>query len=247
LTRQPHAAGQTAGGAHFIRTGWQFVERRVIVPALDLLFPPVCVACERVGTLLCERCVADFTPLTVELSRAAPPLSDKVALGVFSGPLQTAIHALKYDRLTALAIPLGDLMAGRIREAAWPVSLLIPIPLHASRQRERGYNQAALLGAVIADRLGWTQEPDLLVRVRQTRTQVGLGYRERQENVAGAFAVATPDRVKGCDVILVDDVYTTGATMRECALVLLQAGARTVRAVVAGQAGAATWVAVPPS
>ncbi len=211
----------------------------MIVPALDLLFPPVCVACERVGTLLCERCVADFIPLTAELRHVAPPLSDKLALGVFGGPLQTAIHALKYDRLTALAVPFGELMAGRIREAGWPTSLLIPIPLHISRQQERGYNQAALLGAVIADRLGWVQETDLLVRVRQTRTQVGLGYRERQENVAGAFTVATPERVKGCDVVLVDDVYTTGATMRECALVLLQAGAHSVRAVVAGQAGAA--------
>ncbi len=220
-----------------MRTGWALLKRYILTPALDLVFPPVCIGCGRVGVLLCPQCIAGFTPAptAIEHHRMAP-LVALCAVGQFGGTLQQAIHALKYDHITDLAHPLGALMASRIRQAAWPRSLIVAVPLHENRLRQRGYNQSALLGGVIAGQLGWPHRSDLILRARATPSQVGLNYQERQENVKGAFTVINATELQGSEVILIDDVYTTGATIRECATTLLAAGASTVRAMVVGQA-----------
>lgn len=214
----------------------RLLKHHVLTPVLDLIFPPVCVHCERVGSLLCVGCIATVAPAPLMPPHAVAPLADLRALGVFAGALQQAVHALKYEHLRDLAGTLGCLQAEAIQRANWPPSLILPVPLHEERQRERGYNQAALLGAAIAGRLGWPLDSQTLTRTRATRSQVGLGYQERQENVRGAFVVVGPQAVQGRDLVLVDDVYTTGATLRECAATLLAAGARGVRGMVVGQA-----------
>lgn len=213
----------------------RLLKYHVLTPVLDLIFPPVCVHCERVGSLLCGACIATFAPAP---PRAVAPLADLRALGVFAGALQQAIHALKYEHLRDLAGTLGRLQAEAIQRAHWPSALILPVPLHEDRLRERGYNQAALLSAAIAAWLGWPLDSQLLTRTRATRSQVGLGYQARQDNVRGAFGLERSEAVQGRDIVLVDDVYTTGATLRECAATLLAAGAREVRGVVVGQAGA---------
>ncbi len=234
-----HAPVKTGSRAFVLYNGWTLLKQYILTPALDLIFPPACVGCGRVDTLLCAPCTQNIAPPDAPAT-VVSPLHDVQAIGHFSGVLQKAVHALKYEHLTALARPLGELMAERIAVMHWPPSLIIPVPLHTDRLQYRGYNQAALLGQVIAEQLHWPWQDNVLMRVRATRSQVGLNYHERQGNVRGAFALAAADSVRGQDIVLVDDVYTTGATMRECAAVLLEdGGAHSVRAIVAGQAGIA--------
>ncbi|NDJ77184.1 MAG: ComF family protein [Chloroflexi bacterium] len=155
----------------------------------------------------------------------------------FTGALSAAIHAFKYDRQTRLAEPLGMLLVEGLADSFWPVDLVTAVPLHAARQQERGYNQAALLGQVLAQDQGWAFDEAAILRTRETPSQVHLNAQERRVNVADAFT-ARPEVVRGKSVLLVDDVLTTGATMSECARALRAAGAGQVWGVtVAGAAG----------
>ena len=182
------AATQTGRRASAVSNGWRLVKHCVLTPALDLIFPPVCVGCGRVGTLLCDRCIASFVA-PEETSPPPYPLTALHALGQFNGALQKAVHALKYDCLTDLASPLGSLMAQAILAAGWPRSQIIPVPLHEARYHQRGFNQSALLGQAIARQTGWEQWDEVLARVRMTRSEVGLNYQERKAKGRGAGAV----------------------------------------------------------
>lgn len=208
----------------------------IVTPLLNLVFPSTCVGCGRVGDVLCSACLSSLDPAAIAAEAPRPPLAGLAGLGFFAGPLQEAIHALKYEGLTDIAAPLGDRLAAAIQARAWPRSLVAAVPLHANRLAQRGYNQAALLGEATAARLGWPFVPDLLARARDTRSQVGLTYSERQSNVKEAFTLDKRAEIRGADVVLVDDVYTTGATLGECAQAILAGGARSVRAAVAGRA-----------
>lgn len=234
--QQPGAA-QTHQGASAFTNGWMLLKQYILLPALDLVFPPACVGCGRVGTQMCPECRAALTREPIIQQDVLPPLQAVGALGAFDGVVQAAVHALKYDHITALADLLGGLLVDLLRRAAWPQSIIVPVPLHPSRLQQRGFNQAALLGRAIARDLGWTCDENLLRRLRQTASQVGLGYHDRQANVRDAFAVDYPDRVQGAEILLVDDVYTTGATLHECAACLAEQGAGAIRAVVVGRAG----------
>jgi len=155
------------------------------------------------------------------------------------GLLETAIYALKYRALQQLAVPLGDWAAGVIglrRGTAVMFGtnpLLVPVPLHPSRLRERDYNQAALLARRLAIASAMPLEESALARVRHTGSQVRTHSRvERLDNMKGAFSVAHPETVADRDIVLVDDVCTTGATLEDCARALKEAGARSVSAIV---------------
>lgn len=161
--------------------------------------------------------------------RIDPPPFDRAApAAIFAGPLAQAIRDLKYRRRVELAPVLGRI-AARIN---WPTDyperfdLVLPVPLHPTRLRSRGFNQAALVCRSL-DHLG-PLEADLLVRTRPTRPQVELEGPARRLNVRGAFGLRDADRVRGKTVLLVDDVITTGATCRECGSVLKRAGASQV-------------------
>lgn len=221
-------------------SGATLVQTYLLDPLLNLVYPPVCVGCGRVGESLCIRCRTDLEQVSPVLDeQPLPPIRSVTAIGLFAGALQKAVHALKYEGLTDLAEPLGSLLAARLRAAALPPGLIAPVPLHASRLAQRGYNQSALIGQVLSKALIWPFDPGLLLRQRATASQVGLDYQHRQENVRDAFAVTDSSAVKGRDILLVDDVYTTGATLHECALKLEEHGARTIRAAVVGRAGSA--------
>jgi ComF family protein len=142
------------------------------------------------------------------------------------------VHALKYDGLSALAEPMGQSLAPALVEWGITPDLLVPVPLHSSRERRRGFNQAALLARSLGERVDVPVAGRLLRRTRATSPQVRTaGAAARRANVAGAFAVAEQSRVPGRTVLLVDDVCTTGATLRACADALRTAGARTVYAL----------------
>ncbi len=194
--------------------------------ALDFFFPPRCIACGCAGSLFCSACQAaiPFPPPVVEPDS---PLLERRATADFGGAIQKAIHALKYKGQRAYAEPLGERLAAELTRSGWQPTLLTAIPLHEARLQTRGYNQAALLARALARQAGLPFEPTAIRRLRDTRPQVGLGARDRQTNVSGAFGAEIPI-VKDQRVIIVDDVCTTGATLRACATALLEAGAAQV-------------------
>lgn len=232
--------------------------RQLAPAAAELLFPRVCAACgnrcDRASGHLCWECfrrlpliVGSFCEHcgrsieTVERHafvcsrcRQAPPAFDcaRVA-GHFQGPLRHLTHHLKYSHAFWLAEDLAALIHGCVLAHfdAAAVDVVVPIPLHRKRARERGYNQAALLAHHVAQRLDRPCVPLALARVRDTGTQTRLSSAKRSLNVKGAFAVRTPGWVAGRTVLLVDDVMTTGATLSEAARALKQNKAWRVWAV----------------
>ncbi len=209
---------------------------------LDLLYPPRCGGCGAAGQgWWCRSCAAGEAPLgPAGITRArledGRPLLE-IAWARFAPPLREGIHALKYGGSPQLAGPFGERMARAWRAGAadWAADLIAPVPLHAARQRERGYNQSERLAVVVARIIGCPLERVALTRQRATAQQAQLDRDARQANVAGAFA-APPDRVTGRRVLVIDDVYTTGATLRACADALYAAGAAEVAALTLARA-----------
>jgi ComF family protein len=146
------------------------------------------------------------------------------------------IQQMKYEGFFALTEPLADLMVLAWPKWQLPVDVIVPVPLHARRERQRGYNQSALLVQHLSRRLGWTADYEALRRVKRTRPQVGLTVAERRQNVANAFAVTAGHDLAGKHVLMIDDVCTTGATMASAARALLAAGARSVSGYTAARA-----------
>lgn len=176
-----------------------------------------------------------------------PPFGRAVAYGAYQGRLRDAIHALKYGGLLPVAGDLGRMLASAIEqlgENAPAEMLVVPVPLHRSKYAHRGFNQARLLAREALRRLrrshpGWrlTLAPDALMRLRATATQAGLTPRQRRENVRGAFSVSDVTAVAGRHVLLVDDIMTTGATVRAAAQTLVRAGAESVWVATLARAG----------
>ncbi len=153
------------------------------------------------------------------------------AIGCYEGPLRSIIHALKYEGRRSLAVPLAHMMRERGADLLTGVDTVVPVPLHPSRQRARGFNQAADL----ARHLGIPVNPALR-RVRATLSQAALPAARRHGNVRGAFvAAATARALRHRIVLLVDDVSTTGATLEACARVLKEEGIGEVRALTAAR------------
>jgi len=145
----------------------------------------------------------------------------------FEGPLQRALHRLKYKRDIILADSLAYLLSEAWRAYDFPRGVVMPVPLSVERLRERGYNQAGLLAQAFAELTHLPYRPAAAARVRHTVSQVKLSAPQRRENVAQAFA-AQPRAVLGQTIILIDDVCTTGATLAACAEALRAAGATDV-------------------
>ncbi|MCY4022629.1 MAG: ComF family protein [Anaerolineaceae bacterium] len=203
--------------------------RQLLDAGLELLFPSRCAGCQRVDTVWCPecQCLLDAIPFPARQVHALDPFTALACSGEHRGLLRQALLALKYENAAQLAGPLGNRLADLVASLQWETDFLVPVPLHPSRERERGYNQTRLLGQVLARKLWIPLADDALYRTENTRAQVGLTRRQRLQNVSDAFVV-NPGRVQGCDLLLVDDVYTTGATLGECARALLATGARSV-------------------
>jgi ComF family protein len=219
---------------------------------LDLVYPPRCAGCGRMGTSFCERCQAQvefIVPPVCRLCgrpqpkegicsrcRALPSSLDAIlTVGLFSGPLRHAVHALKYKNNATLAAPLGALMVDLWRQGDLPhADLIVPVPLHSRREAERGYNQAILLARALGRGVGVPVDESTLIRQRPTPPQVGLSLAQRRENVEGAFACRGD--LRGKSVVVVDDVCTTGATLEACAASARVGGADAVWAFTLARA-----------
>jgi ComF family protein len=168
--------------------------------------------------------------------RLEPPFAKAAAYGSYEGGLRELIHLLKYEQVRPAANVLGRMLAEvidglRASFAGVPL-LVIPVPLHARKLRQRGFNQSELIAraALKLKSAGeqLTLAPAVLERWRETQSQIGLTRHQRRENMRGAFVVARAEEVRGREVLLVDDVFTTGTTVSECARVLRRAGATRV-------------------
>lgn len=169
-----------------------------------------------------------------------PPWEAARSALLFDGGCRDLIHAFKFQRRFHLRRPLALLTAERLAAfvAESKTDLLVPVPLHPRRLRQRGFNQSLLLAEVLADQWHLTLKRHLLQRIRATTPQTELSAEQRATNLRGAFAVADQPLAEGRRVLLVDDVLTTGATLAECSRCLLQAGATAVLCVTVARAPA---------
>lgn len=164
-----------------------------------------------------------------------PPFEKAAAYGSYEGGLRELIHLLKYEQVRPAANVLGRMLAEVMAELEVGFGggsiLLVPVPLHKRKMQQRGFNQAELIArAALKNRPGprYRLHADLLQRRRETKSQIGLTSHQRRENLRGAFVVGDAKEVAGRDILLVDDVFTTGTTASECARVLRRAGAARV-------------------
>jgi ComF family protein len=182
--------------------------------------------------------LAAFCEACASTVQRAPEVDATVAAFVYGGAVAHAVVRLKYDRRPDLARPLGDLLWRALEPRAAPMAgvVVVPVPLHPSRLADRGFNQAALIASRLARRLEATFRPLALARVRDTPRQASLDREARLANMARALVARRPEQVFGRDVLLVDDVRTTGATIDACTDALLAAGARSVSSATVASA-----------
>lgn len=204
---------------------------RLVDGLLDALAPPTCAACDAESRgAFCEGCAARLEPAALRRFEGVP----LITLGKYAPPLSSAIVRLKYECRPELARCLGRLLARQLEPLALaPGTAFVPVPLHARRLATRGYNQAALLARELARFRALPCRPRLLMRTRDTEHQVGKARRARLTNARDAFALrqAGPKRV-----VLVDDVVTTGATVRACAETLALGGIMVVAVAALAEA-----------
>jgi ComF family protein len=217
--------------------------------ALDLLFPRWCVGCGREGDFICPECLKSLPRITPPLCpRCGRPQLNAVVCPVcvgwqasidgirapfrFDGAIRQAIHELKYNNLRAIAPLLGRWLADYLNTNPLPVEVLVPVPLHRKRLRERGYNQSRLLALELSRLSGLPLVDDCLVRELHTTPQARTNnVEERRRNVAEAFA-CRDRRLKDKKLLLIDDVATSGATLDACASALKESGASSVWGLV---------------
>ena len=226
--------------------------RIIVKTLLDFALPPRCAGCaeviEEVGAFCpdcwgamewlgnsgCQTCglpLAGTEADSCARCLAEPPGLDRMRAAVAYGDLSRSIALrLKYGRKVALARTMARYMTS-LGDAGRGEALVMPVPLHRRRLWSRGFNQAGLVARELARGWGYPFEASLLRRTRATRPLKGMSHGQRRKAVSGAFAVADPDRIKGRQVILVDDVLTSGSTAEACARALRKAGAARVELI----------------
>ncbi len=238
---------------------WRWLGKAVR-ECVDWLLPPACQLCaatlpECSALELCASCLKRIPPIPAPrcphclLPHATPaggdypcevclrdplPLGRVTALGMYDGALREAVHRFKFRNAIGLQRPLGTLLAQHLAAGDPLPARVVPVPLHRTRLRQRTYNQAQLLAAMLARHLPLEMDARLLVRAAETLPQQQLPLEERRSNVRGAFSVTR--RLEGESLLLVDDVMTSGATVRSCATALLKAGAARVDLAILARA-----------
>jgi competence protein ComFC len=208
--------------------------------AFELVFPDNCLLCRqfldsRHQRQLCAHCLGSLVFNPAVFSRPSTPgafaYDQAWSVCLYNELAQELLHAFKYNAKTSLCKTFGTLMVDFIDRYGLPIpkfDLITPIPLHPVRLRERGYNQSALLSSYLSRHYGMSHTEDLLIRQKMTQTQTELGAKQRWTNMEGAFRIKNPTDVQDKSVVLIDDLYTTGATVHNAAQALKTAGATRV-------------------
>lgn len=224
---------------------------------LDLLFPKKCVGCKKEGSFFCQNCVSNILQTDLVCPRCEKlaiggqthPICQRKfgldglwSLGIYQNPLREAIKQLKYGKVKGLAESLVDILVEywakyqpfvveQIKQNKGVGWGIIPVPLHWWRGNDRGFNQSSLIGQTLSKKLGLTYL-DSLKRIRYTKPQVGLKGKDRHQNIRGAFELDPNYTLSPKPyILLIDDVWTTGSTLRECCYILKRAGAKKVWAI----------------
>jgi competence protein ComFC len=228
---------------------------------LDWLYPPLCGGCGSKGERWCPSCQVatrvlgedvcsicggnlNASGLCRRCAVSRPHFDQLRSWAEYGGPLRHAIHRLKYSRDMSLGEALARPMVACFQSQAWPVDLILPVPLGLARLAQRGYNQATLLARPIALAMNLPFRPSGLERQRETRSQVDLSAEQRWTNVSGAFH-ADPGVVRGKRVLVVDDIATSCATLDACAIALREAGAEAVYCLTLARAGVKSHIKEP--
>jgi len=222
---------------------------------LDFVYPPHCVICNTPGTYFCDACQSTSVLITSPFCpRCGYPLPDtnqpchecrqhplnaleSIRSTAFfeSGSLREVIHQFKYNNLYVLGKSLASMLATCYTINQMKADIIVPVPLHKSRLKDRGYNQSVILAKELARLLHLPVEDKTLIRFRKTQSQMSLNAKDRQKNVTNAFSCRT-DLLTAKSVLLIDDVCTTGATLDACASALKAKGAITVNALTVARA-----------
>ena len=212
---------------------------------LDVLYPLECAGCGGSGKIICDRCVKELPGLVPPYCRVCAAYSEFELCqtcaqsgrrfdGVrapyrYEGSIRQAILAMKYGGIRAAAPQLGDMLAEYLEANPLPGDLMGAVPMHTSRLRERGYNQAELLARRVAGSCDVPYQSNLLARTRRVDPQAGMtSAASRASNVTDSVTIPRPSEVHGARIILVDDVATTGSTLDACAAALKDAGVASV-------------------
>ena len=223
---------------------------------LDLLFPKKCVGCKSSGSYFCQDCVSNILQTDLVCPKCEKlavggqthPICQRKfgldglwSLGIYKNPLREAIKQLKYRKVSEIAPVLVDILIeywaryqpfllekiGKDKGEGWVV---VPVPLHLFRENDRGFNQSNLIGQSLSKKLG-LDFCEALKRTRYTKSQVGLLGKGRKQNISGAFSFSSNYELRTKNCLLIDDVWTTGSTLRECWYILKRAGAKKVWAI----------------
>ncbi len=211
----------------------QFLVRQLSQHLIDTLLPSRCALCKNhlSGTIgLCALCTSQLGKAQITCFDSS---KDLLFIGTYRHHLEQAVKALKFKAQRTIALPLAKCLAAGLKDD--PPTCIIPVPLHPRRLRHRGFNQSLVLAQAIARELDTTCL-SALRRNRNTAQQARLPLHRRASNVAGAFDLMHPERIANQDVLLVDDVFTTGATLRACADVLHGGGCKRLRFAVIARA-----------
>lgn len=219
--------------------------RQIFGKVLDWVYPPICVSCGKPGALICDECFSQLPEVGDHYcSVCGKPLKRRQycrlcgrsefhfqtsrAPFLYERPVSDMIRKLKFNGILGLVPVLSKLLSDFFLPLSWNVDLIVPVPLSRKGMAQRGFNQSELIAAAFAESCKIPCDSRALMKLRETKQQVGLDAEERQKNLKGAFA-AEPVLVREKQVLLLDDVMTTGSTFSECTDALLDAGARSVK------------------
>ena len=211
---------------------------------LDFLLPRFCPGCNKKlsaeENAVCETCLnsillADDERIQIEFDKnfkSTQVIKEFYSKYIFQADssLQHIIHALKYNRQFKLGIFLGQILGDELKSKGWTIDIIIPVPIHHLRKAERGYNQSDYIAKGLSKSLRVPYSTRFIRRARYTNSQTKLNLMERSVNVAGAFKVIKQNKLSGKNILIVDDVCTTGATLLECGIMLHKAGAGSIYA-----------------